>query len=71
MLFLFVFIFANEAYADKKVKIIKVTVEPKEAAIYINNTFSGYGYAEFTKPKKKNEVVSVMRESLNVAQEGY
>lgn len=59
MLFLFVFIFANEAYADKKVKIIKVTVEPKEAAIYINNTFSGYGYAEFTKPKKKNEVVII------------
>ena len=59
MFFLFAFIFANEAYADKKVKIIKVTVEPKEAAIYINNTFSGYGYAEFTKPKKKNEVVII------------
>lgn len=45
--------------AAKKPKIIKVTVEPKEAAIYINNTLAGYGYAEFTRPKKKNEVVII------------
>ena len=25
--------------------MVSVTVMPKEAAIYINNTFSGYGYA--------------------------
>lgn len=40
--------------AAKKPKVIKITVEPKEAAIYVNNTLSGYGYAEFTRPKKKN-----------------
>ena len=45
--------------AAGKDEIVKVTVEPKEAAIYINNSFSGYGYAEFMKPKKKNEVVII------------
>ena len=45
--------------AAKKPKVIKITVEPKEAAIYVNNTLSGYGYAEFTRPKKKNEVVII------------
>ena len=45
--------------AAKKPKVVKITVEPKEAAIYINNTLSGYGYAEFTRPKKKNEVVII------------
>lgn len=39
--------------AAKKPKVVKITVEPKEAAIYINNTLSGYGYAKFTRPKKK------------------
>ena len=38
-----------------KPKIIKISVVPQEAAIYINNNLVGYGYAEFTKPKK-NEV---------------
>ena len=37
--------------------MVSVTVMPKEAAIYINNTFSGYGYAEFKRPKKNNVVV--------------
>ena len=45
--------------AAKLPKIVKITVEPKEAAIYINNTLAGYGYAEFTRPKKKNEVVII------------
>ena len=27
--------------AKKKPEIIKITVEPKEASIYINNTFAG------------------------------
>jgi len=35
----------------KKSKIIKLTVEPAEAAIYVNNNLLGYGYAEFTRPK--------------------
>ena len=40
-------------------KVIKITAEPKEAAIYVNNAFLGYGYGEFTKPKKKNEVAII------------
>lgn len=45
--------------AAKHPKVVKITVEPKEAAIYINNTLAGYGYAEFTRPKKKNEVIII------------
>ena len=37
-------------HAEKIPKIVKVTVEPKDAAIYINNALTGYGYAEFTRP---------------------
>lgn len=38
-------------------KIVKITAVPKETAIYVNNNLAGYGYAEFTKPKKKEVVV--------------
>lgn len=38
-------------------KMIKISVVPAEAAIYVNNNFVGYGYAEFTKPKKKEVAV--------------
>ena len=38
-------------------KVIKISVVPAEAAIYVNNNFVGYGYAEFTKPKKKEVAV--------------
>jgi hypothetical protein len=38
-------------------KVIKISVVPAEAAIYVNNNFVGYGYAEFTKPKKKDVAV--------------
>ena len=38
-------------------KIIKISVVPQEAAIYVNNNLLGYGYAEFTKPKTKEVVV--------------
>lgn len=44
-------------------KVIKITVLPKEAAIYVNNSLMGYGYAEFTKPKKKG--VAVIRLDCN------
>lgn len=44
-----------------KAKIIKITVLPKEAAIYVNNNLLGYGYAEFTKPKS-NEVAVIRLE---------
>ena len=44
---------------------VKIVVLPKEAAVYINNNFMGYGYAEFTRPKKK-EIVAIRLEC-----EGY
>lgn len=36
--------------------VVKLIVQPKETSIYINNSFVGYGYAEFTRPKKKDVV---------------
>lgn len=33
--------------------VVKISVIPQEAAIYVNNELLGYGYAEFTKPKGK------------------
>lgn len=51
--------------AAPKTKTVKITVEPKEAAIFINNQFAGYGFAEYTRPKK-NEVTVVRIEC-----EGY
>lgn len=56
--------FANTMLA--KEKVIKVTAEPAEAAIYIDNILSGYGFAEFTCPKKKNTVVVI-----RIEHEGY
>lgn len=47
------------AWPSKRAKLIKITVEPKEASIYVNNTFAGNGYAEFTRPKKKSDVVII------------
>ncbi len=44
---------------------IKITVIPKEAAIYVNNEFMGYGFAEITRPKKKEMV------ALRIECEGY
>lgn len=43
----------------KDKNLITITVEPKEAAIYVNNVFSGYGYTEFMKPKKKDQVAII------------
>lgn len=40
-----------------KPKVIKISVVPQEAAIYVNNNLVGYGYAEFTKPKKDEVAV--------------
>lgn len=45
--------------ATARTKIIKISVVPKEAAIYVNNTMMGYGYAEFTKPKHNDEVAII------------
>lgn len=53
------------ANSAPKSKTIKITAQPKEAAIFINNQFAGYGFAEYTRPKK-NEVTIVRIEC-----EGY
>ena len=48
---LMLMVLAVTSLSAKKVKVIKVSVEPAEAAVYVNNNFMGYGYAEFTRPK--------------------
>ena len=50
---------ALPSFAGKKAKVIKINVEPKEAAIYVDNSFVGYGYGEFTRPKKKSGVAII------------
>lgn len=50
----------------KKERIIKISAEPAEAAIYVDNVFAGNGYGEFTCPKKKNQVAVIRIEC-----EGY
>lgn len=63
ILFLLVAIACSiSALAEKKAKIIKITVEPQEAAIYVDNTLIGYGYGEFTRPEKKNHVAVIRME---------
>lgn len=57
--FFMALIIAFSAYSDKKEKIIKITVEPQEAAIYIDNNLIGYGYGEFSRPSKKNQVAII------------
>lgn len=43
----------------KRDKVIKISVQPQEAAIYIDNNLIGYGYGEFTRPKKKHQVAII------------
>lgn len=43
----------------KKEKVIKISVQPQEAAIYVDNNLIGYGYGEFTRPEKKDRVVII------------
>lgn len=45
--------------AEKKAKVIKITAQPQEAAIYVDNNLIGYGYGEFTRPPKKNQVAII------------
>ena len=45
--------------AEKKAKIIKITAQPQEAAIYVDNNLIGYGYGEFSRPPKKNQVAII------------
>lgn len=53
LLFLMSVLVVASAYAEKKAKIIKITVQPQEAAIYVDNSFIGNGYGEFSRPKKR------------------
>lgn len=43
----------------KREKVIKISVQPQEAAIYVDNNLIGYGYGEFTRPKKKDHVAII------------
>ncbi|MDE6243218.1 MAG: hypothetical protein K2M14_04315 [Muribaculaceae bacterium] len=52
-------VFCVSAFADKKAKVIKITVQPQEAAIYVDNNLIGYGYGEFSRPPKKNQVAII------------
>ena len=54
---------ASGLFAQGKPKIVKVTVNPPEAAIYVNNELAGYGYAEFTRPKGRNGVTVIRMEA--------
>ena len=58
LLLLSIFIGASSVQAAKE-KIVKVVVEPQEAAIYIDNVYVGAGFGEFPCPKKKNTVVVI------------
>lgn len=49
--------------AGKKAKVIKISVQPQEAAIYVDNTLVGYGYGEFNRPKKNH--VAIIRVECN------
>ena len=40
-------------------KLVKISVEPREAAIYVDNVFVGNGFGEFPCPKKKNAVAVI------------
>ena len=42
-----------------KSKTFKVMAQPKEASIFVNNQFVGYGFAEFNRPKKKTDVIAI------------
>lgn len=57
--FMLILTVALPAIAEKKSKVIKITVQPQEAAIYVDNNLIGYGYGEFTRPEKKNQVAII------------
>lgn len=57
LLFLLAMIFPLTA--AKKDPIVKITVQPQEAAIYVDNNLIGYGYGEFTRPAKKDQVAII------------
>lgn len=56
LVILLIFGLSLPVFAEKTIAIV---VEPKEASIYVNNNFVGYGYAEITKPSGSR--VAVLR----------
>lgn len=56
LIFIFAIIMVIPAFADRTISIV---AEPKEASIYVNNEFVGYGYAEIRKPSGNH--VAVLR----------
>lgn len=56
LVILLIFGLSFPVFAEKTIAIV---VEPKEASIYVNNNFVGYGYAEITKPSGSR--VAVLR----------
>lgn len=64
---LFIFLLGGLNLANgAKSKTFKVMAQPKEASIFVNNQFVGYGFAEFNRPKKKTDVIAIRIEC-----EGY
>lgn len=59
LLLLMALICCFPSYADKKAKVVKITAQPQEAAIYVDNNLIGYGYGEFSRPPKKNQVAII------------
>lgn len=63
---LLIFLFGGLNFANgAKSKTIKVMAQPKEASIFVNNQFVGYGFAEFNRPMKKDVV------AIRIECEGY
>lgn len=58
-LFILMALLVSLTMAAKREKVIKISVQPKEAAIYVDNTLIGYGYGEFTRPSKKGRVAII------------
>ena len=50
-------LFLGVLFCVAKPKMVSISVQPVEAAIYVNNTLLGYGFAEFPRPKKNGVVV--------------
>lgn len=59
LLLLMTFMIGFSLHAGAKTKVIKISVQPQEAAIYVDNNLVGYGYGEFTRPPKKNQVAII------------
>lgn len=64
LMFVLTVLVCTAAFAEKKAKVVKITVQPQEAAIYVDNNLVGYGYGEFSRPPKKNQV-SIIRVECN------